>query len=186
MNNKQKKLLGFLIGLALIIMGLIFRILPHPPNFSPVAAIALFGGFYFSRKISMVVPLFIMFLSDIFIGFYEPVLMAFVYGSFLICVILGFQLKKHKKWHTILQNSLLCSLVFFFLTNFAVWAFTPWYAKSFSGLIQCYLMAIPFLKNTLLGNLFFTGIIFGTYEVIKIWAAKKLKIVIPVSSSVSL
>ena len=186
MNNKQKKLLGFLIGLTLIIMGLTFRILPHPPNFSPIAAIALFGGFYFSKKISIILPLSILFLSDIFIGFYEPILMAFIYGSFLVCVILGFQLKKHKKWHAILQSSLLCSLIFFFLTNFAVWAFTPWYAKSFSGLIQCYLLAIPFFKNTLLGTLFFTGVIFGTYKVTKVWASKKLKLVIPANSSVNL
>jgi hypothetical protein len=88
-----------------------------------------------------------------------------VYGSFIICVLVGFRLKKNKKWHNILAGSILCSLIFFFVTNFAVWAFTPWYEKTISGLIECFMMGLPFFKNTLRGDLFYAGIFFGIYEV---------------------
>ena len=172
----QGKIFEFIIALLFIFIGVILRLLPHPPNFAPIAAIALFGGVYLTRKISLIIPLLAMLVSDIFLCFYQPLLMAFVYGSFLICVILGFWLKKHKKWFTIFGTSLLGSLIFFLLTNFAVWVFTPWYTKTFSGIIQCYLMALPFFKNTLLGDLFYVFCFFGVYELVRIWISKKFKI----------
>lgn len=154
----------FLIALVFILIGISLRFLPHPPNFSPVTAIALFGGVYFSRKIALIVPIIVLIISDIFIGYYELTLMASVYGSFLLVVGLGFWLKKRKKWYNILGCTLFGSLLFFIITNFAVWAFTPWYDKTISGFIQCYLMALPFFKNALLGNLVFVPIFFGAYE----------------------
>lgn len=179
--NKQGKSFEFSIVLLLILIGVGLRFLPHPPNFSPIAAIALFGGVYFSKKIAFSLPIIVLVISDIFIGYYETSLMIFVYGSFLLCVILGFWLKKHKKWYTILGSSLLAALIFFFLTNFAVWALTPWYAKNISGFIQCYLMALPFFKNTLLGNLVFVPIFFGAYEAIRVLVSKKFSKVEPFS-----
>ena len=175
--SKRGKIIEFLITLLLILIGVSLRLLPHPPNFAPIAAIALFGGVYLSRKISLVLPILALLISDIFLGFYQPSLMVFIYGSFLLCVFLGFWLKKHKKWHTVLGGSLFCSLIFFFLTNFAVWAFTPWYPKSFSGIIQCYLMALPFFKNTMLGDLFYITVFFGIYEVVEVWVRKKFRII---------
>lgn len=175
--SKGGKILEFSIALLFILTGVSLRLLPHPPNFAPIAAIALFGGVYFSRKIALILPLAAMVISDIFIGYYEFSLMAFVYGSFLLCVILGFWLKKHKKWYTVLGGAFLCSIIFFFLTNFAVWAFTPWYVRTFSGLIQCYLMALPFFKNTLLGDLFYVTIFFGAYEIVEVWIRKKFGII---------
>ena len=171
--TKKGKTLEFLIALLFILIGVILRLLPHPPNFAPIAAIALFGGVYLSRKAAFLLPILIMIISDIFIGYYEPKLMASVYGSFLLCVALGFWLKRHKKWYTVLGSSIFGSLIFFFLTNFAVWAFTPWYAKTISGLIQCYLMALPFFKNTLLGDLFYVAVFFGTCEAVEVWIKKK-------------
>ncbi|MCX6759121.1 MAG: hypothetical protein NT012_00910 [Candidatus Nealsonbacteria bacterium] len=175
--SKKGKILEFSIALFLILIGVSLRFLPHPPNFSPVIAISLFGGVYFSKRIAFILPILIMLISDIFIGYYEIGLMASVYGSFVLCVFLGSWLKEHKKWQTILGSSILSALIFFILTNFAVWAFTPWYAKTFSGIIQCYLMALPFFKNTLLGNFFYVAVLFGTYEIAEIWIRKKFRII---------
>lgn len=162
--SKKGKVFEFLIALIFILIGVFLRLLPHPPNFAPVAAIALFSGVYLSRKISLTLPIIVMVISDVFLGFYEIRLMAVVYASFLICVLLGIWLKRHKGWQQILASSLFSALVFFLLTNFAVWAFTPWYPKTLFGLIQCYLMALPFFRNTILGNLFYTSIFFGAFE----------------------
>ena len=175
--SKRGKIIEFSIALLLISIGVSLRLLPHPPNFAPIAAIALFGGVYFSRKIALILPIVAMAISDIFIGDYEPKLMASVYGSFLLCVVLGFWLKKHKKWYTVGGSVLSCSVLFFLITNFAVWDFTPWYAKTISGLIQCYLMALPFFKNTLLGDLFYVTIFFGAYEIVEVWIKRRFGII---------
>lgn len=181
--SKKGEILEFAIAAFLIFIGAICRLLPHPPNFTPIAAIALFGGVYFSKKISLILPILVMTISDLFLGFYSWHLMVFVYLSFLICVFLGFKLKNHKKWPTVLGYSLLGSIIFYLLTNFAVWAFTGWYQKGFSGLIQCYFMALPFFKNTLLGGLFYTTLFFGVYEITKVWIRKKFRVseTIPIS-----
>jgi hypothetical protein len=118
-----------------------------------------------------------MIISDIFIGYYQFSLMAVVYGSFLLCVLLGFWLKKNKKWYTIGGSAILGAVLFFLITNFAVWALTPWYQKTFFGLFQCYLMALPFFKNTLLGDLFYVTLFFGAYETVKVWIRKRFKII---------
>lgn len=175
-KNKIGKILEFTIATFLIFIGVIFRFLPHLPNFTPIATIALFSGVYLSRKIALFLPTIAMLISDFFIGFYSPLLMAFVYLSFLISVFLGFSLKNNKKWYTVLEYSLLGSIIFYLLTNFAVWAFTNWYPRNFVGLIQCYFMALPFFKNTLFGNLFYTSLLFGVYEAIRIWLRKKFRI----------
>jgi hypothetical protein len=162
--TKQENTLEFWTTLLFISIGISLRLFPHPPNFAPIVAIALFGGVYLSRKIALILPLIIMAVSDLFIGFYEPKLMASVYGSLLLFGVIGFWLKKHKKWYTILGSAFVSSVIFFLLTNFAVWAFTPWYPQTISGLIWCYLMALPFFKNTILGNFFYVSCFFGAYE----------------------
>ena len=174
--TKEKILQIIIIVVVFILIGVSSRLLPHFPNFTPISAIALFGGVYFSRKIAFLLPLIIMVISDIFIGYYEVGLMISVYGSFFICVLLGLWLKNHKKWYTVLGSSVFASLIFFFITNFAVWIFTPWYAKTIFGLIQCYLMALPFFRNALLGDLFYVIIFFGTYETVEVWIRRKFKV----------
>ena len=169
------KKINIAIAIIFILIGVVLRLIPHAPNFTPIIAIALFGGVYLSKKIALILPVLIMLISDIFIGSYEIKLMIFVYASFLICVVLGFWLKKHKKWQTILTSSVLGALMFFLLTNFAVWAFTGWYAKSFSGIIQCYIMALPFFRNTLLGALFYSTVFFGAYEIISVYIKKRFE-----------
>lgn len=174
--SKNGKILELFIVVFLIFIGVIFRFLPHPPNFTPIAAIALFGGVYFSRKLAPILPILAMLISDSFIGFYSWRLMASVYLSFLIFVFLGFKLKNNKKWYTVLGYSLFCSVIFYLLTNFAVWAFMSWYPKNFEGLVQSYIMALPFFKNTLLGDLFYTSLFFGVYEFITVLIRRKFKI----------
>lgn len=173
---KIEKILEFLTALFIILLGAISRLLPHPPNFAPIATIALFGGTYFSKKLAFILPIFAMVVSDYFLGFYQFSLMVFVYLGFLISIFLGFWLRNHKKWYTVLGASVLSAILFFLLTNFAVWAFTNWYPKDFAGFIQCYLMAIPFLKNTFLGDLFYATLFFGIYEFAEVLIAKKFKV----------
>ena len=173
--NKNGKILEFTIALLFILIGISLRLIPHAPNFAPIAAIALFGGVYFSKKIALVLPLGAMIISDMFIGYYEPKIMLSVYGSFLLCAVLGIWLKKNKKWYTIGGSAILSAVLFFLITNFAVWAFTPWYAKTFSGIIQSYIMALPFFRNSLLGDLFYTAVFFGAYELMEVWVRKRFK-----------
>lgn len=174
--SKTGEVLEFSMALLLILIGAILRILPHPPNFAPIAAIALFGGSYISRRWALTLPVLSMLLSDIFIGFYEPLLMASVYGSFVLCGVLGLWLRKHKRWYAVSGISILGSVLFFLVTNFAVWAFTPWYPKTPLGITQCYIMALPFFRNSLLGNLFYTIVLFGAYEIVRVGIRKKFTV----------
>ena len=162
------------IGILLIIIGVVMRLLPHPANFAPISAIAMFGGTYLNKKYALLIPLGALFLSDLYIGLYNIKLMVSVYGSFLIVGLMGLWLKKHKKFQNIIAVSLLSSVIFFLITNFAVWAFSPWYAKSWSGLMQCFYMALPFFRNTFFGDLFYVGVLFGLYEFVIYWVSKKI------------
>jgi len=176
LNFKKEKFLDCVIGICFIVLGIALRFLPHPPNFSPIAAISIFSGAYLTRKVSLLLPLAILFLSDIFLGFYELPVMVSVYGCFLISVFLGKWLKHRKTFKNIIIISLSSSLVFFVITNFAVWAFTPWYSHSFEGLIRCFIMALPFFRNTLLGDLFYVFLFFGTYELVMRWVRSSWKV----------
>ncbi|PJC52489.1 MAG: hypothetical protein CO030_02610 [Candidatus Magasanikbacteria bacterium CG_4_9_14_0_2_um_filter_42_11] len=160
------------IAVLLILLGVSARIFPHPANFAPIAAIALFGGLYLSKRWALILPLSAMFVSDIFVGFYSWKMMVAVYASFLLIVGIGMMVKRKKEFATILGGTLLGSMLFFLITNGAVWAFGTMYTHSFAGLMQSYLMGIPFLKNTLLGDLFFTGILVGSMEAIALYKTK--------------
>ena len=138
--------------------------LPHLWNFTPLAAIALFAGIYLGRRYALILPLVAMAISDRLIGFYDWRMMLAVYGSFIIIGLLGFWIKKHKSLEAVLAASISASVIFFLVTNFAVWQFSPWYARSWSGLFECYALALPFFRNTLLGDLFYVTILLGVYE----------------------
>jgi len=174
MQTSKNKKTEFFIALAFVLLGAALRLIPHAPNFVPIGALALFAGTYFSRKTALFLPLAAMAVSDIFLGFYDPKIMAAVYVCFIFSVLLGFWLKKRKKWQTILGAAVLSSVVFFLATNFAVWIFTSWYEKTFFGLLQCYIMALPFFKNTLFGDLFYASVFFSAFEFSKALAGKFL------------
>ena len=135
------------IVLLIIIFGVICRLIPHPPNFSPVTAIALFGGLNFSdKRIAFSIPLIILFLSDLILGI--SVINLFVYTGFSIIVFLGTKIKSIK-----FGNIILSSFIFFLISNFGVWIIG--YPKNIEGLILCYTMAIPFFGYSIAGDLFF-------------------------------
>jgi hypothetical protein len=154
----------------MIIGGALMRLLPHAPNFAPIAAIALFGGAYLNKKYALILPLAAMFLSDIFLGFHDT--MGYVYGAFLLTGMIGLWLRKHKNVVNVFGATLASSVLFFLISNFGVWA-QGMYARDISGLFQSYVMAIPFFKNTLVSNFFYTGLMFGSYELVKALIAKK-------------
>lgn len=163
----------FWLALVLFFAGVSLRFLPHAPNFTPIGALALFGGAYFSKRTALLLPILAMLASDFLIGFYEVKIMLSVYLSFMLSAVLGFWLRKNQKWSRVLGLSVFSAILFFLITNFAVWAFSLWYPKTFAGLLQSYLMGLPFFKATLLGNLFFASCFFGAYKVIKILASRR-------------
>ena len=153
----------------------IFQYLPHIPNFAPIAALALLGGAYLNKKYALIVPLIAMVVADYFIGFYNPFVMSSVYGSFILVGFIGLWLKKNKSLTNILGASLTSSIVFFGVTNFAVWMAPQfYYQRTLQGLLDCYVLALPFFRNTIAGDLFYVGVFFGLME-LSILAANKLK-----------
>ncbi|MFO7447016.1 MAG: DUF6580 family putative transport protein [Ignavibacteriaceae bacterium] len=156
----------FLLMAGLILAAAFSRLIPHPPNFTAVGAIALFGGAYFSRKsFAYIVPVAAMLLSDLFIGFHPG--MYAVYISFALIVLIGMTLRNNKKISRVFAASLAASVSFFIITNFVQWLTDPFYAKTTAGLVQCYTLAIPFFQYTVIGDLCFVGLMFGVFEIAK-------------------
>ena len=141
-----------------------FGVIDLPPNFAPIGGLALFAGAVFERRVFAVMfPLTAMAVSDLFIGFYDAPIMAAVYGSFIISVLLGRYIQARPSFIRIVGSSLVSSTVFFLITNFAVWLFSGMYLPDISGLEQALLMGTPFFKWTLAGDLFYTGVLFGLW-----------------------
>lgn len=150
--------------------------LPHLPNFTPVAAIALFSGFYLNKRYSILVAVGAMIISDAIIGFYNPYVMGAVYGSFILTGILGIWLRNHRQVGNLVIAALLSSITFYLVTNFAVWAFPGsfvMYPKTLQGLLDCYIMGLPFFRNTVLGDLAYVTAIFGLYELVNVAILKR-------------
>lgn len=155
-----------LVPILMIIFAIMARLLPHPANFAPITAMALFGGVYLPKKYAFLLPFGALIISDYFLGFYG-LEMVWVYGSFFISGLIGLYIRKRKRKNilTIVSGTLLASLLFFLITNFGVWALPySWYSKDLGGLIQSYIAGIPFFRGTILGDLFYTGVFFGGYE----------------------
>jgi hypothetical protein len=150
-----------MLALSLLIVGVLLRFLPHAPNFTPVAAIALFGGAYLNKKQALIVPLMLMILSDLVIGLHNVVI--FTWGGFILITLLGSWLKKHRSILGIVSASLFSSLLFYIVSNFGVWLM-GWYPHTLAGFINCYVMALPFLRNFTLGTLIYTTVFISAYE----------------------
>lgn len=167
------------IILGMMVAAVAARFIPHEPNFTPVGAIALFGGtFILNKKLAIIVPLAIMLVSDITMqiaagnGFHSSML--FVYAAFIMIGSLGFVLRRRVQRQTIMVSSLVGSLIFFFVTNFGSWiAGHGTYPMNGEGLVQCYIAGIPFFKGTVLGDLFYNLALFGSYSLVK-WKFPKL------------
>jgi hypothetical protein len=150
---------GILLIVGLILIGVVARFLPYPPNFSPIGAIALFAGATLgSRLRAALIPLTAMFLSDLWLGMHT--LMPVVYGCFLFNVWLGSRIQSRLRPLPIAGMSIAGAAFFFIVTNGACWFMS--YPVTWTGMVSCYTLAIPFFQNTLTGDLFFSGVLFGS------------------------
>jgi hypothetical protein len=158
--------------ISIIIIAATMRLIPHWPNFTPIAAIALFGGTKLNKKwLAFLIPISAMLLSDLIIGFHNYIIP--VYLCFAITVVFGIYISKNTKTHKIIFASLISSVLFFLITNFAVWLGSPFYTQDFNGLMACYAAGLVFLNdssfgisffmNGLLGDLFYNTIFFGAF-----------------------
>jgi hypothetical protein len=160
------------IALALIAAGVTMRLLPHPVNFAPITAIAIFGGAVLPRKLAIWVPLGAMIVSDVFIGFYS--MMPVTWACYAL-IALASSLWLHGRLRFVRGTvlALSSSLFFFVATNFAVWLTSGMYAHTAQGFWQCYVMALPFFRNTVLSDVCYTAAFFTIYALAKDFASRK-------------
>ncbi len=145
-----------------ILAAAALRLVPHPPNFSPIDAMALFSGAYLGRRwIAFVAPLAALLLSDLVLGFYHGV--ATVYATVALIVVVGGWLSSKRTPLRIGAAALASSVIFFVITNFGMWLFSGFYPVTYAGLVACYTAAIPFFQNTLAGDLFYSALLFGGF-----------------------
>lgn len=174
MNKKR-----FLVLSGFIIIAALSRIIPHPYNFAPIGAMSIFGAAYFTdKKFSFLLPLFAMFISDLLVnnllyasfyggftlftpGFY------WMYGAITLIVVAGIFILKKVNTKTVLAGSLSASIIFFLVTNFGAWLGNPIYPQGIEGLFMSYAAGIPFFHYTVLGDLFYSGVMFGAFEYAK-------------------
>ena len=176
---KKSKKLEFASIVAMIMIAALSRLIPHPYNFSPICAMALFGSAYLNnRYYSYIIPIVSMWVSDLllnnityaayfdhFIWFYDGAI--FTYAAFLLISFLGRSILYNKiSLPRLFCTSVLSSAIFFLVSNFGVWLFSSMlpYPHTLDGLMSCYIAGIPFLRNTLLGDFFYISVLFGIYE----------------------
>lgn len=159
----------FLILSIMILLAALSRLLTnqlHLWNFTPIAAIALFSGAHFSnKKFAFLVPLIAMLITDAFLGFHPG--MWDVYATLLLVTFIGFRLRDNVRVLPVVAAALLSSFLFFSVTNFAVWLGSGMYPLTWQGLNTCFVAAIPFFGNTVAGDLFYCGVLFGGFELIR-------------------
>ena len=160
MQNLFTNLKEEIFPISLILILAFARLIPHPPNFTPIIAVAIMSGYFFKNiNLSFLVLIVAMLLSDLFIGFYENVF--FVYASLLLITFVFYKISKKINFKNLFIYSFSGSLIFFIVSNFGVWILgSPGvnniaYAKDFNGLVECYILAIPFFGNTFLSTLIF-------------------------------
>jgi hypothetical protein len=151
-----------MIALALIAVGVSLRILPHPANFAPITAIAIFGGAVLPRKFAVWVPVGAMMISDAVIGFYS--MMPVTWACYaLIALASSLWLSGRLRFIRAAVLTLSASIFFFVVTNFAVWLTSGMYTHTVQGFWQCYIMALPFFRNTVLSDACYTAALFMAY-----------------------
>jgi hypothetical protein len=152
----------FFITALLIVLGVVWRITPHPWNFAPVGAIALFAGATFdNRRAAYLVPLVTMFIGDAFMGFHS--LMPVIYATYALIVAVGMLLRERRSVPAIAAGAMASATLFFIITNFAVWGSGITYPRTLEGLVACYVAAIPYFERTLMSDLLFSAFFFGAF-----------------------
>ena len=161
-SQKETLLYRALLALVLIVLAAALRIAPHPWNFTPVGAMALFSGAVLKdRRLAFLFPLVALFVGDVFIGLYK--IIPIIYASFLVSVAIGLWLRDRRTVARISLATLLGAIQFFIVTNFAVWQFLKGFPHTASGLAACYIAGIPFFWNTLAGDAFYASLLFGGF-----------------------
>ncbi len=164
LSQKENLLYRTLLALAIVVLAAALRIAPHPWNFTPVGAMALFSGAILKdRRLAMFFPLLTLFAGDVFIGLYSYKLMLVVYASFLVSVAIGFFLRDRRTAGRIAGATLLGAIQFFLVTNFAVWAADLSFPHTKAGLLACYAAGVPFFWNTLAGDAVYAVLFFGGF-----------------------
>ena len=167
------------------------RLLPHMPNFAPITAVALFGGVYLSARYAFLIPLVAMLMSDYLLLYVNPFTTpmfnfshvvplqalfhsstVMVYIGFIISGLVGLWLRNHQTPVYVILAAALCSIQFFLLTNGAAWM-VGMYGPGLNGLVAAYIAGIPFFQGTLLGDFFYTTLLFGAYELALKWREHK-------------
>lgn len=175
MANPAERLLSprFLALAAMILLAALSRLLPHPPNFTPVESMALFAGALFiDRRLALLVPLVAMAVSDVGLellmgrGYGFHGLLPLVYACIAATVLLGFALRGRLGVASIAAASVFAALAFFAVTNFAVWWGSSMYPHTWEGLVACYVAALPFLGNGIAGTLFYSALLFGGHALL--------------------
>lgn len=142
------------------------RLVPHPPNFSPIDGMALFSGAYLGRRgLAFAAPFGALLLSDSILGFYHG--MDFVYFSVALIVLLGWLVSTRRTPLRLGAAAILGSVLFYLITNLGMWLFSGIYPVTTAGLIACYVAAIPYFQNTLAGDLFYTALLFGGFVLLQ-------------------
>lgn len=153
-----------------ILLAALSRLIPHPANFAPIGAMALFGAAYYSRYIwAFIIPIVSMWISDlilnnvVYVQYFDNFVW-FTYGAFILIALMGIFTLQKVKVPNLLFSALGASVIFFLVSNFGVWFAGTMYPKDFGGLMACYTAGIPFFKNTVMGDLFYVAVLFGAFE----------------------
>ena len=150
--------------LSAILVAAVLRLVPHPPNFTPIGAMALFSGAYLGRRaLAFAAPLGALVLSDLVLGFYHG--QATVYFSVALIVMIGMVALTRRTVLRVGAAAIASSVLFFLITNLGMWLFSGFYPRSWIGLEACYIAAIPFFQNTFAGDLFYATLLFGGFRV---------------------
>lgn len=166
-----------LIIISIVVLAALSRLLPHAPNFTPMVAVALFAGsFLHNRVLALSLPVFAMLLSDALMGFTGwifPEQVVTVYITYTLIAFLGTQTGTQSRFVPVGLSAIGSSVFFFLTTNFAVWMggffHTPaLYPMNGAGLMECFAAAIPFFRNALVGDVFYTALLFGSFYLIRI------------------
>lgn len=167
MHTSARQHMALVVGLILV--GIVSRLVPHPWNATPLTAIALFGGTYLPKRWAILLPLAIVAMSDVWLGWHSTI--PFTWGAFAVTGWLAWWIRVRPTAARILGGSLLGSVIFFLVTNFGVWAIQDIYPKTLSGLWECYVAGIPFFRNMLVGDLVYTAALFGMFAAVVTFGA---------------
>ena len=157
-----------LFAAALIVFGVIMRMVPHAPNMTPIAALAFTASIYLGARYAIAVPLIALTITDLCIGSYDLRIMASVYLSFALVGLVAMAARTYRTAAATGMLVIAGSVLFFLITNGAVWLFSPWYAKSIGGLLYAYELGIPFFRNMLIGDIFYTALLVMVVEVARL------------------